>query len=73
MKIILENNRLKGSIEALRSDLNQQRANEIKIAQILKESKDKLSHFKQLVKEKSKKVCELSQSNIELRGTITEL
>lgn len=73
MKILLENSRLKASIDCLSNDLRRQRSNEIKIAQILKESKDKISEFKHLLKEKSRKISELTSSNIELRSSISDL
>jgi hypothetical protein len=40
--------------------LNEQRGNDVKIASILKESKEKISDFKYLIKEKSKKISELA-------------
>lgn len=56
MKILLENNRLKSNVEILRRDLDYHRANELKIAQILKESKEKIAEFKSSLKEKSKRI-----------------
>jgi len=50
MKIILENKRLKNSIEQFRKDLDYYRSNETQIASILRESKAKLADYRERMK-----------------------
>ena len=46
MKVLIENKRLKANIETLKGDLNLHRSNEVQIAEILKESKTKITDLK---------------------------
>ena len=70
MKVLIENKRLKANIETLKGDLNLHRSNEIQIAEILKESKTKITDLKQAVKMKSHKISIITQSNIGFKNTI---
>lgn len=73
MKIILQNSRLKTSIDTLRQDIRYYQENESKIIEILRESKAKISDYKQKLKTKSKKISELTDKNIALKGQISQL
>ena len=55
-KIILENARLKTSLDVLRQDVNIYKQNEMSILEVLKESKLKIVDYKSQLKSKSKKV-----------------
>ena len=72
MKLVLENTRLKASIETLQRDLQRNRENELKMIEILRQSKEKMGRYKEMMKGKSRKVSEVTESNLELRGRVKE-
>ena len=73
MKILIENRRLKASIDTMKNDIDKHKRNELKIASILKESKTKIVTFKDLIKDKSRKISQITENNIELKGKVGEM
>ena len=57
----------------MKNDIDKHKRNELKIASILKESKTKIVTFKDLIKDKSRKISQITENNIELKGKVGEM
>jgi septation ring formation regulator EzrA len=64
---------LKGSIDTLKQDLESYKGNERKIIEVLRESKLKISEYKERIKAKSKKITDVTDSNINLKNKLAQL